>query len=70
VKRICKVCGEENHHEPEWLTIPDGCVCDWREWDWGKLDAIPPACAEYVGDGSDNCQRCEHDPDCHRRDKP
>jgi hypothetical protein len=72
VKRVCKVCGEteENHHEPEWLEIPDGCVCEWREWDWDRFDALPSPCAEYKSDGYGLCRVCEHQPECHRGAKP
>jgi len=64
VRRVCKICGvpEDQHHTAEWREQPDGCVCDPLEWD---VDAIPPACDEYQGDGKQNCTRCEHDKACH-----
>jgi hypothetical protein len=67
VKRICKICGEleENHHRPEWVKIPDGCVCDFGEWDLANLKAIPKPCRKYEGDGKQNCLKCEHDKACH-----
>ena len=42
---------------------PDGCVCD--AWEWRDPDNIPPPCAEYCGDGTRNCDKCEHDKECH-----
>jgi hypothetical protein len=65
MKRVCKFCGvfEEDHHEPYWLEIPDGCVCDWREWD--AYDAIPPVCSNFTALGS-RCVNCEHDKACHK----
>ena len=64
--RCCKLCGvwESEHHEPDWIEVPDGCVCDPLEWNI-NLKAVPPVCAEYVGDGRTNCLRCEHDRECH-----
>lgn len=67
VRRVCKICGdfEDEHHEPDYLEIPAGCVCDWRTWDYYNKTALPPACSEYKGDGKENCQTCEHDEACH-----
>lgn len=67
VRRVCKICGdfEDEHHEPDYLEIPAGCVCDWRTWDYDNKTALPPACSEYKGDGKENCQTCEHDKECH-----
>jgi hypothetical protein len=64
MKRVCRFCGEpeDEHHEPEWIEVPDGCVCNPLTWD---KDVIPPSCAEYVGNGRTNCERCEHDKECH-----
>ena len=66
-RRVCKICGdfEEDHHDPDWLEIPAGCVCDWRTWDCDNKTKLPIACAEYKGDGKENCQTCEHDQACH-----
>jgi len=65
--RYCKVCGrtDNDHHEPDWIEIPAGCVCDWREWDYHKMSKLPLVCSEYEGDGTTNCQTCEHDKECH-----
>jgi hypothetical protein len=65
--KICKVCGEtqEEHHIPDWLEIPAGCVCNWREWDFERLSSLPPVCDHYEGNGTQNCSRCEHDKECH-----
>lgn len=65
--RFCKICGdkEEDHHEPDWLEIPKGCVCNWREWDYYKMISVPSVCGKYVGDGNTNCETCEHDLECH-----
>ena len=67
MRRVCKICGEleENHHEPDWLGLPDGCVCDWRQWDYNDMESLPPVCGEYKGDGACNCETCEHDKACH-----
>lgn len=64
MKRICKICGqaEDEHHEPEWLEPPDGCVCDPLTWD---VSPLPPICEKYKGDGEQNCERCEHEKGCH-----
>lgn len=64
--RICKICGEkeDEHHAPDWLEIPDGCVCDWGTWDF-DMAILPPVCNEYQGDGKENCRTCEHNKDCH-----
>lgn len=69
--RICKICGEleSNHHEPDWITItmPEGCVCDFRTWDYKRKSfKTSPACAEYMGNGEENCKKCEHDKECHK----
>lgn len=68
MKRICKICfePEEAHHTPEWIEQPDGCVCDIGTWDYHNMAKLPPACEEYIGDGIENCTRCEHDKDCHK----
>ena len=61
---VCKHCGKpESEHcifeaGPE---IPPGCVCDEGTW----ADKINPICEEYQGDGTEYCQRCEHDAACH-----
>ena len=67
MRRVCKTCGEpeETHHEPDWLELPDGCVCEWREWDYHAKTILPPVCGEYKGDGTCNCATCEHDKECH-----
>lgn len=68
--RICKICGEieEEHHDPDWLEIPEGCVCDWREWDYDNKTTLPPVCGEYKSNGfaNGNCRVCEHDKECHK----
>lgn len=66
--KVCKLCGEfeENHHEPAWLEIPDGCCCDWAEWDIVKLTELPPVCESFVDVGGLCCDRCEHDKACHK----
>lgn len=65
--RICKICGdsEDRHHEADWLEIPNGCVCDWRTWDYDGKTKLPSICNEYKGDKKENCQTCEHDYECH-----
>ena len=45
------------------ITRPEGCVCDEREWGTTEL---PPICKEFILDSvSGNCNRCEHDKECH-----
>ena len=67
--KICKICGEkeDEHHEPDWLEIPKGCVCDIWTWDYKNKVKLPPACPKYKGDGKQNCQNCEHDEGCHNK---
>ena len=64
---ICKVCGksEKEHHDFEPWEIPEGCICDPRDWRNGTVPAI---CECFVGDpeGEEFCERCEHDVQCHR----
>jgi hypothetical protein len=65
--RVCKTCGayEADHHEPDWLEIPEGCKCDWRDWYCVK-STIPPICDEYQEDSdSGMCAKCEHNEECH-----
>ena len=64
MRRVCRVCGvpEDEHHEPEWIEVPDDCVCDPLTWD---KNVIPPPCNEYKGNGITNCETCEHDSECH-----
>lgn len=65
--RICKICGEneKDHHEPDWLEVPEECVCDWRTWNYDNVTKLSLVCTKYKGDGKENCQECEHDKDCH-----
>ncbi len=69
--KVCKICGvqEDEHHEPDWLEIPDGCVCDWREWNYEDKTTLTPVCEEHQGDPKRNCKRCEHDKACHKATK-
>ena len=64
MKRVCRICGvaEDEHHAPEWIEVPDGCVCDPLTWD---NNVIPPPCNEYNGNGTTYCETCEHDRECH-----
>ena len=68
-KRICKICGvsEEEHHVPDWLEIPDACVCNWMEWAYYDKATIPPICDKFKGDANNICTVCEHDLACHER---
>ena len=45
--------------------MPDGCQCASGEWG----DEVKPICAEYVGNGTQYCERCEHDYACHKAAK-
>ncbi len=64
---ICEVCGkgEEEHHDFIPYLIPEGCVCDPRDWKGG----VPPICDCFVGDedGEEFCEKCEHDVQCHKK---
>ena len=64
MKRYCKICGEleNDHHTPDWIEVPDGCVCDPMTWE----DNIPAPCEKYAGNGVQNCLKCEHDKACHK----
>ena len=76
---ICKACGSEEckqcatcgkqqceHHEFVPINRPPNCVCEALEW---KDPAnLPPICKQYVGNGQTNCQICEHDIACHKKD--
>jgi hypothetical protein len=68
-KRICKICGlpDSEHHDPEYIEIPEGCICDIYTWNYEVMNKIPPACSKYVGNGMENCHKCEHDKECHRK---
>lgn len=63
----CKHCGktEEEHCEGYEKKMPDGCQCD--PWEWGN---VTPICAQYVGNGKQNCATCEHDAGCHATATP
>jgi hypothetical protein len=63
-KRVCRICGisEDQHHVPDWVRVPDGCVCDIGTWD---SKTVPKPCGEYQGNGRTHCEVCEHDKACH-----
>ena len=64
---VCATCGEEQcqHHEFVALVRPSPhCCCEVREW--SDPSNIPPVCDGFEGaDGQANCQKCEHDKECH-----
>lgn len=76
--RTCKACGGEcgscaqcgepacAHHEFVAIDKPAGCCCNPGEW--RNPDKIPPVCESFVGDTNVNCQRCEHDLECHTQE--
>lgn len=68
MRKVCKVCEEEYHHKPEWIQVPDSCVCALGTWTSpgdGKRK-IPPVCGKYQGPGKPrNCDDCGHDEECH-----
>ena len=68
MKRFCKICGksEDNHHEPLWIQVPKGCVCDLLSWD-ENLDKIPDPCGKYQGNGFSDCKICGHEKECHEQ---
>lgn len=59
---ICGLCRAE-HHEYVPPRRPIGCCCDPGTWE--DPGDIPPACEAHVGPVSSNCERCEHDYECH-----
>ena len=69
--RQCADCGkwECEHHTFVPTSKPDGCVCDAQEW--GDPTHLPPVCDKYDGpeDHSTNCDKCEHDFECHKEAK-
>lgn len=66
MKRVCRICGvqESDHHTPDFINVPDSCVCDIGSWDVGDA-GIPPVCDKYDGNGR-KCRNCEHDKECHK----
>jgi hypothetical protein len=51
--------------EPE-IKRPVGCCCDNNEWR-DPFD-LPPVCGKFEGANHDmNCERCEHDYECHQK---
>lgn len=66
---VCKYCGQpESEHcifEPK--LLPDGCMCDSNTWS-SDPSTIPEPCANYIGDGQEYCQTCQHDLACHKQE--
>jgi hypothetical protein len=62
---LCIHCGQpqSEHHEYETAKRPAGCVCDANTWQ--DRTSIPAVCEEHVGGHYENCERCEHDFECH-----
>ena len=60
----CRYCGQrkEEHHDFDPHNSVEGYVCDSGTW-WPN--PVGPICAEYKGDGKQNCAECEHDQSCH-----
>ena len=49
------------------FKIPEGCVCNPREW--GDPQNIPPTCDHFdpmSGDEDKLCLHCEHERGCHK----
>ncbi len=63
---ICAKCGltKEEHHDFQPIEVPDGCVCNIKEW--GNPRKIPPICSNYVDDNG-LCKNCEHEEKCHKK---
>ena len=63
----CRHCGlpESEHHDYEpAVVLPEGCICDAREW----ANPVHPICPAYrCIDSGDRCVACEHDEACHKR---
>ena len=67
----CRKCGRKKveHCDFEPVEIPDGCVCDPR--DWADPTGVPGICSKFEADYSEDwpsnmCSRCEHDYECHK----
>ena len=62
-RKICKHCGgtEEAHHDYE-PSMPEGCICDPR--DWG--DVVNDVCPAYRSGIDEYCSQCQHDEACHK----
>lgn len=64
---ICAECGEdrEDHHDFVPYEIPDGCMCDTRDWGAPK---ISPICSSYVENKRfpGQCDNSEHLKECHK----
>ena len=63
--RICRNCRcpENEHCTFDPVSMPEGCACD--PFTWGDLDNVSPICAAHIGDPQKNCERCEHNIECH-----
>lgn len=59
---VCVRCGrpEDEHCEFE-PAMPPGCLCPHGEWG----NYVTDVCDGFEGPGP-RCERCEHDPECHR----
>lgn len=65
----CVHCGRpaSEHHAFEAPKVPEGCVCNPREW--GNLAAIPAVCKNFEPWSEvekDMCKNCQHDKECHK----
>lgn len=61
----CRICGltEAEHHDPDWIEQPEGCVCHLATW---NCDVIPPVCDNLREDLTFYCPDCEHSVECHK----
>jgi len=59
--KVCRCCYRriDDCCVHEWAEVPDGCVCAGA---WTDIDDIPPVCS------STPCS-CEHDEECHAKEK-
>ncbi len=62
MKKVCRHCGlpASDHHKFE-AQMPPGCICPPSEWGEEVLEV----CSQYIGMAGKNCERCEHDLECH-----
>lgn len=69
----CRLCGEpeREHHTFTPYVVPDGCVCNPK--DWRNPIRIPPVCGAYwevqFHDNDQLCGTCEHEEACHKAAK-